>query len=106
MSKEILIVDDEPDVVVPIQFLMEQQGYNVIIAQNGEEDVVFVEPIIKQHEFLNRFNDLGLSDIRIIIRNGTAISAEPKPATPRTRYAKNNTETGNSNDRKVVASSP
>lgn len=44
-------------------------------AQNGEEDVVFVEPIIKQHDFLNRFNDLGLSDIRIIIRNGTAISA-------------------------------
>jgi len=44
-------------------------------AQNGEDDVVFVEPIIRQHDFLNRFNDLGLSDIRIIIRHGTAISA-------------------------------
>ena len=44
-------------------------------AQNGEEDSVFVEPIIKQHAFLNRFNNLGLSDIRIIIRNGIAISA-------------------------------
>ena len=29
MPKEILIVDDEPDVVVPIHFLMEQQGYKV-----------------------------------------------------------------------------
>ena len=33
MAKEILIVDDEPNVVVPIQFLMEQQGYNVMIAE-------------------------------------------------------------------------
>jgi DNA-binding response OmpR family regulator len=37
MPKEILIVDDEPSIVVPIQFLMEQQGYNVIIAKNGED---------------------------------------------------------------------
>ena len=27
MPKEILIVDDEPGVVVPVQFLMEQQVY-------------------------------------------------------------------------------
>lgn len=37
MSKEILIVDDELDVVVPIQFLMEQQGYSVMTAQRGED---------------------------------------------------------------------
>ena len=37
MPKEILIVDDEPSIVVPIQFLMEQQGYNVIVAVNGED---------------------------------------------------------------------
>ena len=36
MPKEILIVDDEPNVVVPIQFLMEQQGYKVMIAGRGE----------------------------------------------------------------------
>lgn len=43
MPKEVLIVDDEPSIVVPIQFLMEQQGYNVIIAENGENalDVIF-----------------------------------------------------------------
>jgi hypothetical protein len=29
MPKEILIVDDEPGVVVPIQFLMEQQQKGV-----------------------------------------------------------------------------
>ncbi len=37
MVKEILIVDDEPNVVVPIQFLMEQQGYRVMIAERGED---------------------------------------------------------------------
>ncbi len=37
MPKEILIVDDEPGVVVALQFLMEQQGHNVLIAQRGED---------------------------------------------------------------------
>ena len=37
MPKDILIVDDEPSIVVPIQFLMQQQGYNVLVAENGED---------------------------------------------------------------------
>ena len=37
MPKEILIVDDEPSIVVPIQFLMQQQGYSVLIAENGHD---------------------------------------------------------------------
>jgi DNA-binding response OmpR family regulator len=37
MAKQILIVDDEPNVVMPIQFLMEQQGYRVMIAERGED---------------------------------------------------------------------
>ena len=37
MPIEILIVDDEPSIVVPIQFLMEQQGYSVIVAENGHD---------------------------------------------------------------------
>ena len=37
MAKEILIVDDEPNVVVPIQFLMEQLGCRVMIAERGED---------------------------------------------------------------------
>ena len=37
MPKEILIVDDEPGIVVPVQFLMEQQGYNVMTAERGED---------------------------------------------------------------------
>jgi len=43
MPKEILIVDDEPSIVVPILFLMEQQGYSVLVAENGEDalDVIY-----------------------------------------------------------------
>jgi DNA-binding response OmpR family regulator len=37
MTKQILIVDDEPNIVVSIQFLMEQQGYRAIIAERGED---------------------------------------------------------------------
>ena len=36
MPKKILIVDDEPDIVLALQFLMEQQGYYVMTAQRGE----------------------------------------------------------------------
>ena len=37
MPKEILIVDDEPSVVVALQFLMQQQGYHVLVAETGED---------------------------------------------------------------------
>jgi DNA-binding response OmpR family regulator len=36
MKKRVLIVDDEPNIIVPLQFLMEQNGYEVIIAATGE----------------------------------------------------------------------
>jgi len=34
--KRILIVDDEPDILIALQFLMEQQDYNVRTAESGE----------------------------------------------------------------------
>ena len=37
MSQKILIVDDEPNIVIPLQFLMEQNGYHALVAQSGEE---------------------------------------------------------------------
>jgi DNA-binding response OmpR family regulator len=37
MPKEIIIVADEPAVVVPIYFLMEQQGYLVMVAERGDD---------------------------------------------------------------------
>ncbi len=37
MAKKILIVDDEPNIVISIEFLMKQAGYNVEVAHDGEE---------------------------------------------------------------------
>lgn len=37
MPSKILIVDDEPNIVIPLQFLMEQNGYSTLVAQSGEE---------------------------------------------------------------------
>jgi DNA-binding response OmpR family regulator len=37
MSQKILIVEDEPNIVVPLQFSLEQKGYQVVVAASGEE---------------------------------------------------------------------
>jgi len=36
-SAKILLVDDEPNILIPIEFLMKQQGYEVRKAFNGQE---------------------------------------------------------------------
>ena len=33
----VLIVDDEPSIVLSLQFLMQSKGYQVAVARNGEE---------------------------------------------------------------------
>ena len=53
MTKEILIVDDEPNVVVPIQFLMEQQGYRVMIAERGEDALDLIYHYKPDHVLLD-----------------------------------------------------
>lgn len=37
MSKKVLIVDDEPNIVAALEFLLEKNGYQVRVAANGEE---------------------------------------------------------------------
>lgn len=59
--KKILIVDDEPNIVISLEFLMEQSGYEVAIARNGEEaleKIAAFEP------------DLVLLDIMLPLLNG------------------------------------
>ena len=56
MTQKILIVDDEPNIVVPLQFLMERNGYETVVAQSGEEAL---EAIAKENP------DLILLDIML-----------------------------------------
>lgn len=37
MSRKVLIVDDEANIVISLEFLMEQAGYTVDIARTGDE---------------------------------------------------------------------
>ncbi len=37
MTRNVLVVDDEPNIVLSIKFLINQQGYVVRTASNGEE---------------------------------------------------------------------
>jgi len=39
----ILLVDDDPSIIVALEFLMKQQGYQVQIAQNGQQALDMVE---------------------------------------------------------------
>lgn len=37
MPKKILLVDDEPNILIPLEYLLKQAGYEVFTANDGEE---------------------------------------------------------------------
>ena len=37
MSKKVLIVDDEPNIVISLEFLMKKEGFEVAVAVDGDE---------------------------------------------------------------------
>ncbi|MFH2059534.1 MAG: response regulator [Pseudomonadota bacterium] len=43
MQKKILIVEDEPNIVIPLEFLMEQNDFDVKVAITGEEAIETIE---------------------------------------------------------------
>ena len=61
MIKKILIADDEPNIVMSLEFLMEQSGYEVAVARDGEEAV---------RQMALFAPDLVLLDVMMPLRNG------------------------------------
>jgi DNA-binding response OmpR family regulator len=61
MTKSILVVEDEPNIVLSLQFLMKQAGFDVRIARDGDEALREVE---------SRAPDLILLDVMIPKRDG------------------------------------
>lgn len=39
MSKTILIADDEKNILISLEFLMKREGYNVVVAHDGQEAI-------------------------------------------------------------------
>ena len=61
MPRKVLIVDDEPNIVVSLQFLMKRAGYSTSVASDGDEALAEVE----------RFRpDLVLLDVMMPRRDG------------------------------------
>ncbi|MBL0352098.1 MAG: response regulator [Candidatus Dechloromonas phosphoritropha] len=42
MVKKILIVDDEPNIVISLEFLMKKEGFEVAVANDGDEALAMV----------------------------------------------------------------
>ena len=42
-AKKVLVADDEPSIVTALEFLLSKEGYEVLVARNGEEALRAVE---------------------------------------------------------------
>jgi len=92
MSKKVLIVDDEPSIIVALQFLMEQNGYETLVAFSGEEametiarhrpDLILLDimlPVVDGFEVCQRVRENPeWKDIRIVLV--TALGSEANAA--------------------------
>ena len=81
MGKRILIADDEPNIVVALEFLLKRSGYEVQIARNGEEalkqiessppDLVLLDvmmPLLSGYDVCRRIREHpGCGKVRIIM---------------------------------------
>jgi DNA-binding response OmpR family regulator len=61
VTKKILIVDDEPNIVTALEFLLQRNSYEVLLAQDGEAALRQVE----QH-----LPDLVLLDVMLSLKSG------------------------------------
>lgn len=61
MPSSVLVVDDEPNIVLSLEFLMQQAGYEVRVAADGEAALAAVE---------ERPPDVVLLDVMIPKRDG------------------------------------
>ena len=67
MAKRILIADDEPNIVISLEFLLKREGYDVIVAQNGAEALVRIRA---------ERPDMAILDVMMPLRNGFEVCQE------------------------------
>lgn len=61
MSQKILVADDEPNIVISLEYLLKREGYAVVIARDGHEAL---EAIAREKP------DLVLLDVMMPKKNG------------------------------------
>lgn len=67
MSHKILIVDDEPNILVSLEFLMKREGYQVVTARDGQEAI---DAIGREQP------DLVLLDVMMPVKTGFDVCHE------------------------------
>ena len=67
MAKYVLIVDDEPNIVLSLEFLMKKEGYEVLSVSNGEEAMQAIAETIP---------DLVLLDVMMPRKDGYEVCQE------------------------------
>ncbi len=78
MKRLVLVVDDEPNIVLSLEFLLKQAGYEVRVARNGEEALKAVA---------ERAPDLILLDVMTPILDGYHV-CETIRANPNLRHVR------------------
>jgi DNA-binding response OmpR family regulator len=43
MQKKILVADDEPNIVISLEYLLKREGYTVLVARDGQEAINTIE---------------------------------------------------------------
>ena len=78
MTKKILIADDEPNIVVSLEYLLQREGYEVHIARDGQAAIEAIE---------REFPDLVLLDVMMPVKSGFEVCASVRgnPAIAHTR---------------------
>ena len=61
MTNKILIVDDEPNIVTALEYLLQKSGYEVLLAQDGDAALKQVE---------KHLPDLVLLDVMMSLKSG------------------------------------
>lgn len=69
MSKKILIADDEQNIVISLEFLMKREGFDVLVATDGEEAVARIRKDCP---------DLVLLDVMMPKKSGFEVCQEIK----------------------------
>ncbi len=67
MSHKILIADDEPNILISLEFLMKREGFEVVLARDGQEAI---DAIRREHPAL------VLLDVMMPIKTGFDVCCE------------------------------
>ena len=67
MSQKILIADDEPNILISLEFLMKREGYEVVVARDGQEAI---DAIVRERPAL------VLLDVMMPVKTGFDVCCE------------------------------